>query len=120
MAQLAATAAKQPALGTAGTPSADVLTVQAASVATATRTSVAGAAADTALLAANPARIGATIYNESTAILYLGYGATAVSLTNYSVQVPASGYLEIPPQFVACAIRGYWAAANGSARITVG
>lgn len=88
--------------------------------ATAARTSVAAAVADTALLAADPTRLAATVYNDSTALLYVGYGATAVSTTNYSVQVPAGGYLEVPREFVACVIRGYWAAANGYARITVG
>jgi hypothetical protein len=88
--------------------------------ATTTRTSVSALVADTPILAADPTRIGATIYNDSTAVCYVGYGTTAMSLTNYSVQVPAGGYLEVPPQFVQCAIRGYWAAANGSARVTVG
>ena len=86
----------------------------------ATRTPVAAAVADTAILAADPSRIGATVYNESTAVLYLGYGTTAVSPTNYSVQVTAGAWLEVPDRFVRCAIRGYWAAANGAARVTVG
>jgi len=96
------------------------LPVTPGSAATATRTSVSALVADTAILAASATRLGATIYNESTAICYVGYGTTAVSTTNYSVQVPASGYLEVPAAFVQCAIRGYWAAANGAARVTVG
>jgi hypothetical protein len=88
--------------------------------ATTARTSVSALVADTPILAADSTRIGATIFNESTAVCYVGYGTTAVSLTSYSVQVPAGGYLEVPSQFVQCAIRGYWAAANGAARVTVG
>src|SRR5260221_10107666 len=57
--------------------------------ATATRSNVAGAAADTSLLASNAARKGALFYNDSTAILYLAYGAAAASLTSCTVQVPA-------------------------------
>jgi hypothetical protein len=95
-------------------------TITPISAAVATRTSVAAAVADTALLAADPTRLGATVYNDSTSLLYVGYGATAVSTTNYSVQVPPYWYLEIPSELAACAIRGYWAAANGSARVTVG
>ena len=88
--------------------------------ATTTRTFVSALVADTAILAADPARLAATIYNESTAVCYVGYGVDAVTLTSYSVQVPAGGYLEVPERFVKCAIRGYWAAANGAARVTVG
>jgi hypothetical protein len=86
--------------------------------ATATRTNVVAAAADTALLAANAARKGAIFYNDSTAILYLAYGAAAASTTSYSVQMPANGYFELPLPIFTGAIRGYWSAANGNARIT--
>ncbi len=87
--------------------------------ATATRSNVAGAASDTSLLASNAARKGALFYNDSTAILYLAYGAAAASLTSYTVQVPAQGFFEIPPQPVYTgAIRGIWSAANGNVRIT--
>ena len=84
------------------------------------RSSVASAVADTALLAEDETRVAATIYNESAAFLYVGYGPAAVSPTSYSVQVPPMGYLEVPAQFTQLAIRGYWAAANGFARITEG
>jgi hypothetical protein len=117
--------------GIAGTPAATVLTVQgnasgtpvpvsvaaAAGPATGTRSSVSAAVADTLLLAANTARKGATVYNDSTALLYLGLGATAVSTTNYSAQVPAGGYYEAPFAF-AGQIRGYWVTATGAARVT--
>src|SRR5260221_13193961 len=87
--------------------------------ATATRSNVAGAASDTSLLASNAARKGALFFNDSTAILYLAYGAAAASLTSYTVQVPAQGFFEIPPQPVYTgAIRGIWSAANGNVRIT--
>jgi hypothetical protein len=86
----------------------------------AARTSVVARVADTPILAVLNSRRAVTIYNESTAVLYVGYGTTAVSTTNYSVQVPPGGYLEVPSQFAQCAIRGYWAAANGAARVTVG
>jgi len=87
--------------------------------ATATRSNVAGAASDTSLLASNAARKGALFFNDSTAILYLAYGAAAASLTSYSVQVPANGFFEMPPQPVYTgAIRGIWSAANGNVRIS--
>ena len=87
--------------------------------ATATRSNVAGAASDTSLLASNAARKGALFFNDSTAILYLAYGAAAASLTSYTVQVPAQGFFEMPPQPVYTgAIRGIWSAANGNVRIS--
>jgi hypothetical protein len=86
---------------------------------TATRTNVTAAITDTSLLTSNASRKGAIFYNDSTAILYLAYGAGAASTTSYSVQVPANGYFEIPPPAIySGAIRGVWSAANGTVRIT--
>lgn len=86
---------------------------------TATRTNVNGANSDTSLLASNSGRKGALFFNDSTAILYLAYGSGAASTTSYTVQVPASGFFELPaePVFTG-AIRGIWSAANGAVRIT--
>ncbi len=87
--------------------------------ATATRTNVTAAVVDTSLLASNTSRKGALFYNDSTAILYLAYGAGAASTTSYSVQVPAQGFFELPlaPIYTG-AIRGIWSAANGAVRIS--
>lgn len=87
---------------------------------TAERTSVVAAVADTELLRASLVRIAATIFNESTAALYVGLGWVPVGPIDYTVQVPAGGSWQVPREFVRCAIRGYWAAANGAARVTVG
>lgn len=81
-------------------------------------TSVASAATSTVLLASNGKRRGATIYNESTSILYVALAATA-SITAYTIQVPANGgYYELPQPCYSGAISGIWASANGNARIT--
>lgn len=86
---------------------------------TGTPTSVASSAADGIILAANGGRLGATIYNESTAVLYLLLANAVSSATNYTVQVPASGYYELPTSFLyGGVIKGIWASANGSARVT--
>ena len=107
----------------ATSPSAPILT-QSARASAGTRTSVAGADADTLLIAANPLRKGATIYNDSSAVLYLGLGATAVSTTDYTIQLVAGAsgfvlgaYYEVPENF-AGQVRGYWASAAGDARVT--
>ena len=48
-----------------------------------------------ALLAANAARKGATVYNLTTQDLYVRLGTTA-TLTNFTVVLPMSGYYEVP------------------------
>lgn len=84
--------------------------------ATGTSTSVASSATNVTLLAANSARVGATIHNDSTAILYLKLGATA-SATSFTVKMDAGDYFETPFGYTGI-IDGIWASANGYARIT--
>lgn len=83
---------------------------------TPTQTSVAASATTVSLLASNANRKGATLYNDSTAILYLKLGATA-STTSYSVQMASNTYYEVPYGYIG-AIDGIWALATGNARIT--
>jgi len=142
----ASTAAKQPALGTAGSASSDVITVQGIASMTALKvdgsavtqpvsvaatlttseeksssssiTSVASSASSVSLLASNSSRKNATFFNDSTQILYLKLGATA-STTSYTVQIAAGGYYELPlGRIYTGAIDGIWASANGNVRIT--
>ena len=84
--------------------------------ATATLTNVAASVASVALLAANAARIGATIFNDSNARLYVKFGATATT-TSYTVRVAADGYYEAPFGYTG-SVDGIWSSANGSARVT--
>ncbi len=88
-----------------------------ANTATATLANVSSSATSVTLIASNAARRGATIYNDSTAILYIKFGATASS-TSHTVQVAASGYYEFPYPCYTGVVDGIWASANGSARIT--
>lgn len=85
--------------------------------ATGTRSSVAGSSSDVQLLAANTARKGATVFNDSTAVLYLGLGATAASTTNYTTQIAPGGFYEVSAGFRG-QVRGIWASATGNARVT--
>jgi cytoskeletal protein RodZ len=100
-----------------GAPNAQTLRTIGATATTGAGSSVTTATSNSLLLAALATRIGATIYNESTAILYVAYGFTS-STTNYSVQIAPNGYLEIPPSFTSLAMNGVWSAVNGNARIT--
>lgn len=88
---------------------------------TGTPSTVASSATNTTLLASNSSRMGATITNESTAVLYVKFGATA-SLTSYAVTLAGSStapyaYLEVPFRYSGI-IDGIWASANGNARVT--
>jgi len=84
--------------------------------ATGNSTNVASSATNVTLLAANTSRFGATIFNDSTSILYLKLGATA-SATSFTVKMDAGDYFETPYDYTGI-IDGLWASANGSARIT--
>lgn len=84
---------------------------------TGTTTSVNDQATNITLLAANASRKGATIYNDSTEILYLKLGVTA-SLTSFTVKMVAQAYYEVPFGYTGN-IDGIWANdAAGAARIT--
>jgi hypothetical protein len=85
---------------------------------TATRTSVASADSDTLLLAANPQRRGAYIFNASAAILYVGLGTAAVTDTDNTATVAAGGYFEGMPENFVGEIRGCWASVDGAAKVT--
>lgn len=101
--------------GPAGTGSQRVTL---SNVAAATLANVAGSATTVTVLASAAARLGAAFFNESTAVLYLKFGATA-SVTSYTVQIAPGGYYELPgPNFYSGIIDGIWSAANGNVRVT--
>ena len=86
--------------------------------ATATKSNVTSVATSTTLLASNANRRGFIVYNESTSILRLSFGATVASATSYSVAIPAnSSYVGDVPLYTG-EIRGIWVTANGAARVT--
>lgn|SRR5574341_381631 len=85
-------------------------------------TTVNDTAASATILAANNARKGATIWNDSTSVLYLLLASGTASATNSSVKLNANDIYELP----VCTggvyrgvINGIWSAdAAGAARIT--
>jgi hypothetical protein len=60
---------------------------------------------------------GRAVYNDSTATLYLLFGAGA-SVTNYTVQISPGGYYEFPQPLYCGEVDGVWSAATGYARTT--
>lgn len=83
---------------------------------TATLSNVASSATSVTILAANTARKGAQIYNDSTQILYVKFGTTA-STSSFTVPLAAATYYELPAGYTG-RIDGIWASANGNARVT--
>jgi hypothetical protein len=103
-------------IDTAITPVGEPLPVSQYKPLQSTATSVSAAVADTQLLAVNTSRTGATVYNDSTAILYLKLG-TGASASSFTARLGARDYYETPYGYSG-AIHGYWASATGNARIT--
>lgn len=88
---------------------------------TGTLSNVSGSASSVTLLAANSARRGATITNDSSALLYVKFGATA-STSSYTVVITGASaapfaYYEVPFGYSGI-ITGIWASATGNARVT--
>lgn len=69
------------------------------------------------LLAANTARKGVTVFNDSTSACYIKYGSAA-STTSFTVKVAAGGYWEAPQPVPTVILTIIWDAANGAARVT--
>ena len=91
----------------------------AGGAATGVKSSVAGNAGSVTILAANPVRKGAMVYNDSTAILYLDLSGGTATTSSYSVQMPSQGFFELPgPNIYNGLITGIWASATGNARVT--
>lgn len=84
----------------------------------ATLTNVASSASNVTLVAANPSRRALIIMNDSTAILYAKFGATAAT-DSFTLKLAAGATYETPvANLYQGQIDGIWASANGSARIT--
>lgn len=84
---------------------------------TATLANVSSSASSVTLFSANGGARARAIYNDSTAVLYVKFGATA-SATSYTVQMEADAYYEFPQPLYGGRVDGIWASANGSARTT--
>jgi hypothetical protein len=84
---------------------------------TSTLTNVTASVTSGTLLAANAARRGATVWNDSTSILYVRLGAGTAAATAATVKLVADAYYELPYGFTG-AVVGVWVSAVGSARVT--
>jgi hypothetical protein len=95
---------------------------QGVSPQSATLANVASSATNVTLFAAATGHVnGRAVFNDSTAVLYLKFGATA-STSSYTVQLASNGYYEFPAEaggVYAGQVDGIWASANGNARTSV-
>lgn len=84
---------------------------------TPTVTSVAGSAVAVNLLASNTLARQRIIHNDSTAILFIKFGAGA-STTDFSVRLSSQAMFVFPTPMYVGLVTGIWQAATGFARIT--
>ncbi|MEH2461138.1 hypothetical protein [Nostoc sp.] len=82
---------------------------------TSTSTTVPSTTSNQVILAANPSRKGATIWNASTADLFVEFGQTATT-SAFTAKINAGGYYEVPFHYTGV-ISGLWSAANGNALV---
>jgi hypothetical protein len=85
---------------------------------TATLANVASSATSVTIFAATGQAKERTVFNDSTAVLYLAFTSSAASSSAYTVQVPPGGYYEFPQPAYSGQVTGIWASANGNARLT--
>lgn len=83
----------------------------------ATTSSVASSATVVTLLGVNTSRVGVIVVNDSSAVLYLKYGATATT-SDYTFKILAGETKDLTVPIYQGVITGIWASANGAAKIT--
>lgn len=86
---------------------------------TGTATQVSDTSTSTTLLASNSSRLGATIFNDSSALLYVLLGSGTASSTNYTAKLFSNGFLELPYGYTGIIV-GVWASDpnDGGAKVT--
>lgn len=83
--------------------------------ATATKANISGSVTTVTLIASNTARLGATVFNDSTSAMYVNLGSSA-STSAFVVKLASMSYWEVPFGYTG-AINGIWDTAAGAARV---
>ena len=91
------------------------VTVTTPTSSTSTPSTVAASTTSQTLIAANSNRKGLTIWNNSTATLYIDFDSAA-STSDFAVKIAADGYFELPFDYTGI-ISAIWGAANGNALV---
>lgn len=71
-------------------------TTQAARATATSSTAIAGTTASGTALALNANRLGAALYNDSTALCYVNLGTAAASNSSKTIAMAGSAYYEVP------------------------
>lgn len=85
---------------------------------TSANTSVASIATSTTLLAANAARLGGSIFNDSTKELSILLGAGPITLANRSKKLAAGQEYEIESEYTGIIVGAWFNGLNGAAHVT--
>ncbi len=85
---------------------------------TGSTTSVSGSASSVQLTGADGTRLFCSIFNDSTALLYVQLENSVASTSDFTVRMAPFSYYEAPVQYRGV-INGIWASATGNARIMV-
>lgn len=93
------------------------IAVKPAASTTATLANVASSATNVTLRAANTARLGLLLYNDSTSSCYMKFGATA-SATSFTVFLGPGAYWEMRAPIYTGLVDGIWTSAAGTMRVT--
>lgn len=91
------------------------VTVVESTSSTSTPSTVAASTSSQTIAAANANRKGLTIWNNSTANLYIDFDSAATA-SDAAVSIAAGGYFEMPFNYTGI-ISGIWSAANGNALV---
>lgn len=103
-----------PALVVAISPN-NPITTSEARPSTNNSTSIMAATSSVVLLTSNSIRLGATVYNDSSALLYIKLGVTA-SFSDFTTKLFPFCYYEVPFGYTG-EIDAIWNNANGFARV---
>ena len=85
--------------------------------ANATLTSVASSVTSVTLAAANAARRGLVVVNDSNKVLRIAFAAAATA-TDFTYKVGGGATVELPLNGYTGDVSGIWESANGNARVT--
>lgn len=91
------------------------VTVATPTSSTSTPSTVAASTSIQTIISANSNRKGLTIWNDSTANLFIDFDSAA-SASDFAVKISAGGYYEMPFDYTGV-ISGIWSAANGNALV---
>lgn len=83
---------------------------------TSTHSNVSTSTTSATLISSNALRLGGSIYNDSSAILYVATNGSAASTTNFKIAMAAGSYFEIPAG-ITTAVTGILSTGTGTARV---